>query len=70
MPEAKYIKLKSVFVSVDPDRDSPQRIEKFLNLFDMDMIGVTAESNDSPSLKDMMRKFRIYASKIEYEDDE
>lgn len=26
MPEAKYFDLKSVFVSVDPDRDTPERI--------------------------------------------
>jgi cytochrome oxidase Cu insertion factor (SCO1/SenC/PrrC family) len=26
MPEAKYINLKSVFVSVDPDRDTFERI--------------------------------------------
>ncbi len=31
------------------------------------MIGLTSESNNSPNLKDMMKKFRIYATKIEYE---
>ncbi len=28
MPEARFIKLKNVFVSVDPDRDSPQKIKE------------------------------------------
>lgn len=32
------------------------------------MIGVTGKSNDDPALKDMMRKFKIYSSKIEFED--
>ena len=70
MPEAKYLKLKTVFVSVDPDRDTPERIEKFLSLFDKNIMGLTAETNNDPKLKEMMRKFRIYASKIEYEMDD
>ncbi len=41
-----------------------------MNLFDKSIIGVTAEKNDSPELKDMMQKFRIYATKIEYELDD
>jgi cytochrome oxidase Cu insertion factor (SCO1/SenC/PrrC family) len=66
MPEASYIPLKTIFVSVDPDRDTPQNIDEFLGLFDKSFIGVTAESNDSPRLKEIMNAFRIYASKIEY----
>lgn len=31
---------------------------------------MTGVSNDDPLLKDMMKKFKIYASKIEYQDDE
>jgi hypothetical protein len=33
-------------------------------------IGLTGKSNDSPELKDAMKKFKIYASKIEYEEEE
>lgn len=32
------------------------------------MIGLTASHNEDPKLKDMLRKFRIYATKIEYEE--
>ena len=31
---------------------------------------MTGSSNDSPEIKDVMKKFKIYASKIEYEDEE
>lgn len=62
--------LKFVFISVDPDRDTPEKIEKFLNLFSTKILGTTSKTNDSVELKDMMRKFRIYASKIEFEDNE
>eukprot|EP00331_Platyophrya_macrostoma_P030084 CAMPEP_0176438084 /NCGR_PEP_ID=MMETSP0127-20121128/19056_1 /TAXON_ID=938130 /ORGANISM="Platyophrya macrostoma, Strain WH" /LENGTH=315 /DNA_ID=CAMNT_0017821933 /DNA_START=65 /DNA_END=1012 /DNA_ORIENTATION=+ len=68
MPEAKYVKLKTVFVSVDPDRDTPERIKKFLKLFDSSIVGLTGKSNDDPELRDCMKKFKIYASKIELDD--
>jgi len=42
-----------------------------LTLFPGDnFIGLTGLSNDSPELKDTMKKFKIYASKIEYEEEE
>ena len=39
MPESNYFKLKVLFVSVDPDRDTNQKIEQFLALFDTEIIG-------------------------------
>lgn len=68
MPEYRYIKLKTLFVSVDPDRDSPERMKKFLSYFDKSIIGLTGKSNDDPDLRSMMKKFRIYASKIEVDE--
>eukprot|EP01017_Pseudomicrothorax_dubius_P039690 TRINITY_DN6117_c0_g1_i4.p1 TRINITY_DN6117_c0_g1~~TRINITY_DN6117_c0_g1_i4.p1 ORF type:complete len:334 (+),score=90.16 TRINITY_DN6117_c0_g1_i4:158-1159(+) len=70
MPEAKFFRLKPIFVSVDPDRDDPARMKKFLSLFDKSFIGLTGRSNDDPELKKMMRSFKIYASRIELEDEE
>lgn len=34
MPEKKYFDLKCLFVSVDPDRDTPEKIKRFLDLFE------------------------------------
>lgn len=68
MPEYRYIKLKTIFVTVDPDRDTPERMNRFLSHFDKSIIGLTARSNDDPDLKNMMNKFRIYASKIELDE--
>lgn len=34
MPEGQYFKLKTVFVSVDPDRDDASKIRKFVDYFD------------------------------------
>lgn len=48
MPEYQYLNLKTIFVSVDPDRDTPEKMEKFLSYFDKSIIGVTAKSNNDP----------------------
>lgn len=69
-PESKYINLETIFVSVDPERDTPEKIDKFLSFFDKTMIGVTGTSNNDPQLRECMKKFKIYASKIEFEDEE
>jgi cytochrome oxidase Cu insertion factor (SCO1/SenC/PrrC family) len=34
------------------------------------MIGVTATNNQDPTLKDCMKEFKIYASKLEFEEDD
>ena len=65
--ESQYFDLKLVFVSVDPDRDSNEKIKKFLSFFKGDFIGVTGKSNNDPDLKDMLKKFKIYATKIEFD---
>lgn len=67
MKEGAYFDLKLVFVSVDPDRDSPETIQKFLSYFSPGIMGITGLTNDDPKLKDMMKKFKIYATKIEFE---
>lgn len=66
MPEYDYINLKTIFVSVDPERDTPEKINKFLSYFDPSILGVTSEKNDDEALKECMKKFKIYASKIEF----
>ena len=65
--ESSYFDLKLVFVSVDPDRDSPEQIRKFTQFFHKDIVGVSGQNNDDPLLHEMLRKFRIYATKIEFE---
>lgn len=66
--EARFFDLKTVFVSVDPDRDTPEKLAKFVSLFDPEMIAVTGTHNQDPTLRDCMKQFKIYASKLEFED--
>jgi protein SCO1/2 len=57
-------KIKTVFVTVDPDRDTPERLDKFLKNFSKDIIGLRGLNNDDPHLKDMLQKFKILVAKI------
>ena len=62
--EYNYFDLDAIFVSCDPDRDSNERIEEYVKIFHEDMIGLTHKRNDSPELKNMLKKFKIHVSKI------
>jgi protein SCO1/2 len=65
MPESKYIKLKIIFVSVDPDRDTPERIKNYLQNFGKNkIIGISGTNNNDEDLKDCMKTFKIYANKV------
>lgn len=68
--EYQYFKLDAIFVSVDPDRDSNERIEEYCKLFDPNLIGLTHKSNNNPELKEILKKFKIHVSKILLTDEE
>jgi len=46
-----------IFVSVDPQRDTPQQLAKFVPYFDPDFLGVTAP--DQPTVDALARQFGI-----------
>jgi cytochrome oxidase Cu insertion factor (SCO1/SenC/PrrC family) len=62
--EYKYFDIECIFVSVDPDRDTLERIKNYCKLFDDKIIGITSKSNDDPELKLMLKSFKIHSSKI------
>ncbi len=68
--EYAYFDLEGIFVSVDPDRDSLDRIKEYCELFDPSIIGLTQKSNASQELKDMLKSFKIHVSKIYLTDEE
>jgi protein SCO1 len=65
LPENHYINLKIVFISCDPDRDTPQRLREYLKNFDDEIVGVTASSNNDPELLNVMKSFKIYTNRID-----
>lgn len=58
-------KLNFVFVSVDPDRDTPQHLAEYLSAFDPRIIGLTGTPAETSA---MIRAFRVYASKVPQDD--
>lgn len=62
--EYKYFDIECFFVSVDPDRDTLERIKQYCEIFDNQIKGLTHLSNDHPDFKEIMKKFKIHSSKI------
>jgi protein SCO1/2 len=57
--------LQVVFVSVDPDRDSPERMKEFLSFFGPRFLGATGEAKELQAVRDA---YGIVAEKAASED--
>jgi len=57
-PVIKQANPQVIFVTVDPDYDSPQQLKEYLNSFNAEFIGLTGESN---SLSKLRRQLGILA---------
>jgi protein SCO1/2 len=53
--------LRALFVTVDPARDTPEKLKDYLSNFDPRLIGVTG---DEAAIKSMEKAYRVYAKKI------
>jgi protein SCO1/2 len=56
-PQAK---IGGLFVTVDPERDTPDTLKEYLSNFDPRIIGLTGPR---PQLEPMLREYRIYAKR-------
>ncbi|XP_068638359.1 protein SCO1 homolog 2, mitochondrial isoform X2 [Aristolochia californica] len=63
--ESKHsVKLKPVFISIDPQRDSPSQLQAYLKEFDPRIIGLTGPVN---SIRQTSLEYRVYFKKDEEE---
>lgn len=53
--------LQVLFVTVDPERDTPQQLKSYLTAFDPTIVGLTGSPEQ---LADVTKKFRIVAEKV------
>ncbi len=53
-------KIRGVFVTVDPERDTPAILKDYLSSFDTRIIGL---SGDKATLEPMLKAYRVYARK-------
>jgi protein SCO1 len=52
---------KALFVTVDPDRDTPAVLKDYLSSFDPHLIGATG---DEAALNKVEKEYRVYAKKV------
>lgn len=54
--------LQILFMTVDPERDTPEQLESYLGLFDMTVTGLTG---DQTAVVDALGNFGAYAKRVE-----
>jgi protein SCO1/2 len=54
-------KVSALFVTVDPDRDTPDVLKNYLENFDSRIIGLTG---DNQKIEAIAKAFRVYAKKV------
>ncbi|MEP3280187.1 MAG: SCO family protein [Stappiaceae bacterium] len=59
-------KLNYVFVSVDPERDTPEIMNSYVHAFDDRIIALTGSTDQ---VSKMVKAYRVYARKVENGDD-
>jgi protein SCO1/2 len=57
-------KLKVIFVTVDPERDTPEAMKSYLSSFDPRIVGLTGTPEE---VAKVIKAFRVYARKVETE---
>ena len=57
---------RALFVTVDPERDTPEKLKDYLSSFDQQIIGVTGAPE---AMAQMLKSYRVYARKVPTEGD-
>ena len=55
---------RALFVTVDPERDTPEKLKDYLSSFDPRVVGVTG---DTAAITAMEKAYRVYAKKVPLE---
>ena len=58
-------RVQPIFISVDPERDTPEVLARYLNAFDADIVGLT---DDFDKIQAVMRPFGAFAEQEEVSD--
>src|SRR6266508_5768312 len=57
-------KVKALFVTVDPERDTPDKLKDYLASFDPHLRGLTGQS---PAIEAIAKAYRVYVKKVPQE---
>ncbi|KAL4472959.1 hypothetical protein ABPG72_020653 [Tetrahymena utriculariae] len=70
MPEGQDLDIKVLFISIDPERDTPQIIRDYLDTYDTSFLGATGSPTNESKLKQALKSFKVVANKINYDPDD
>ncbi|TAH36575.1 MAG: SCO family protein [Alphaproteobacteria bacterium] len=62
LPQDKKDKLQILFITIDPERDTPKAMKQYLSNFNNNFVGLTGSAE---SIKSVGKGFKIYAEKAE-----
>jgi protein SCO1/2 len=62
LPPAERGRVRLLFISADPERDTPETLSRYLSAFDADFTGMTG---DIEAIQAVMQPFGAYAEKAE-----
>ncbi|MDQ0314362.1 SCO family protein [Amorphus orientalis] len=57
--------LTMIYVTVDPERDTPEQMKNYLSSFDPRIVGLTGSQEQ---VDEAIRNYRVYARKVELDD--
>ena len=58
-------KIQPIFISVDPERDTPEHLAAYVELFHPDLIGLTG---DEQTIADAAHAYKVFYAKVENEE--
>lgn len=58
-------KIQPIFISVDPERDTPEKVNEFVSNFHPNFVGLTG---DKEVVDNVVKKFRVYSEKMDSQD--
>lgn len=62
LDDERAARVQPIFVSVDPERDTPAILKDYVGLFSMNLVGFTGTPEEIETVK---RQYRVYAAKAE-----
>lgn len=57
--------IKALFITIDPERDTPEKLASYISAFDDRILGLTGSTE---ALEKVAKDFRIYARKVPLDD--
>ena len=65
LPENISAEIQPIFITIDPERDTPAVLKNYVSLFDKRLIGLTGSVDQIESIK---KEYKVYAAEVPQDD--